>query len=118
MTDDNYLAPPVDEMDGESDAGTSQRSHHCPDVDNAQTEQEHINAIEHEIDDLIKENTLPKTLQFLRDIDVNYMMPIFKRPVVESKDAADAEVELVEEGGEADNYFQVHNESSDKISMK
>ena len=94
--DDNYLAPPVDEMDDQSDAGSSKRSHHCPDIDNAMTEQEQIDAIQHEIDDLIKEDTLPTALKIFRDFDANYMMPIFKRPLAETQQP---EVELAEEGG-------------------
>ena len=120
MTDDNYLAPPVDEMEGESDAGSSARSHQGPDFDQAKTEQEQIDAIEAEIDDLIKENTQPTVLQFFRDIDTNYMMPIFKRRMDEGKEVAgvDVEVEMAEEGGQVDNYFQVHHDESDYIPMK
>lgn len=33
MTDDNYLAPPVDEMEGESEAGS--HISESPDVDHA-----------------------------------------------------------------------------------
>lgn len=68
-----------------------------------------------EIDDLIKEDTLPAPLKLFRDFDVNYMMPIFKRPVEERMDGDKPEpmVEQVdegaEEGGEKDSYFNVYN---------
>ena len=111
MGDDNFLEVPVDE--GQSDAGSSAISHQGPDFDQAQTEQEQLDAIQQEIDDLIKEDTLPGVLQKFRDFDTNFMMPIFKRPISESK--GDVEVEEAE-GGKEDDFFQVHDEG-DKISM-
>lgn len=107
--DDNFLAPPVDQMDAISDAGSSQRSHHCPDIDQAQNEEELIDAIQHEIDDLIKEDTLPTVLKWFRNIDVNYMMPMFKRPMNDAKSAerATEEVEAEQaEGGQEDHFFK------------
>lgn len=74
---------------------------------------EQLDAIQQEIDDLIKEDTMPVLLQKFRDFDTNFMMPIFKRPLNETS----GEVQVEEaEGGQEDNYFQVQDEP-DQISM-
>ena len=74
---------------------------------------EQLDAIQHEIDDLIKEDTMPVLLQKFRDFDTNFMMPIFKRPLNET--SGDVQIEEAE-GGQEDNYFQVQDEP-DQISM-
>ena len=74
---------------------------------------EQLDAIQQEIDDLIKEDTMPVLLQKFRDFDTNFMMPIFKRPLNET--SGDVQIEEAE-GGQEDNYFQVQDEP-DQISM-
>ena len=71
--------------------------------------QHFVIVLQHEIDDLIKEDTLPTVLKWFRNIDVNYMMPMFKRPMNDAKSAerATEEVEAEQaEGGQEDHFFK------------
>lgn len=101
--------------------GSSKRSQVSLHVEDAHNEEEQIAAIEHEIDDLIKEDTYPVVLQFLRDIDTKYMMPMFKRPFNENGESMMEMGETMEEmmeaeGGDEDKFFKVQNDS-DNIQM-